>query len=83
MFANAFAYYLSKAGISLSAFIPSDALKMNGAGVSYYGQRFFGGNGDYAKAKNIAADFARKYGIIIYRRQYDPLRVDGKTHNGF
>lgn len=76
--ANAFAYYLAKAGISLSAFVPVDALKMNGAGVSYYGQRVFRVNGDYAKAKTIAADFARKHNILMTGGNTDPLRVEAK-----
>lgn len=76
--ANAFAYYLAKAGISLSAFIPVDALKMNGAGVSYYGQRVFRVNGDYAKAKNIAAEFAQKHNILMTGGNTDPLRVEAK-----
>ena len=76
--ANAFAYYLAKAGISLSAFIPVDALKMNGAGVSYYGQRVFRVNGDYAKAKGVAADYANKYNILMTGGNTDPLRVEAK-----
>ncbi|MDR1056854.1 MAG: pyridoxal-phosphate dependent enzyme [Prevotellaceae bacterium] len=76
--ANAFAYYLAKADISLSAFIPIDALKMNGAGVSYYGQRVFRVNGDYAKAKGIAAEFAKKNNILMTGGNTDPLRIEAK-----
>lgn len=76
--ANAFAYYMSKAGISLYAFIPQDALALNGAGVSYYGQRVFRVLGDYAKAKKVAQDFADKYHIQITGGNTDPLRVEAK-----
>lgn len=76
--ANAFAYYLGKAGISFSAFIPADALKMNGAGVSYYGQRVFRVQGDYSKAKKLAAEYAQKYNLLMTGGNTDPLRVEAK-----
>ena len=76
--ANAFAYYMAEAGISLSAFIPSDALEMNVAGVSYYGQRVFRVNGDYAKAKETAGNYATKYNIPMTGGNTDPLRVEAK-----
>jgi len=56
--ANAFAHYLAKAGISLSVFIPDDALMANEAGVSCYGQRVFRVRGDYALAKKLCAEFS-------------------------
>jgi len=37
--ANAFAHYLAEAGISLSVFIPNDALLANEAEVNSYGQK--------------------------------------------
>ncbi|MDR2564219.1 MAG: pyridoxal-phosphate dependent enzyme [Prevotellaceae bacterium] len=76
--ANAFAYYMAKAGISLSAFIPSDALVAHSAGVSYYGQRVFRVNGDYSKAKEIAREYAAKYKIPMTGGNTDPLRVEAK-----
>lgn len=76
--ANAFAFYFAKAGISLSAFISNDALKMNAAGVSYYGQKVFRAKGDYAKAKQLAADYAAKYNILMTIGNTDPLRVEAK-----
>lgn len=40
--ATAFSYYLAKAGISLSVFIPQDALMANEAEISSYGQKVLG-----------------------------------------
>ncbi len=76
--ASAFAYYLAKAGISLYVFIPSDALKANEAEISAYGQKVFRVNGDYAKAKKIAAEFSQKNNILISGGNIDPLRVEAK-----
>ncbi|MDR1886712.1 MAG: pyridoxal-phosphate dependent enzyme [Prevotellaceae bacterium] len=76
--ANTFACYMSKAGISLYAFIPENALEANSAGVSYYGQRVFRVTGDYAKAKKIAREFADKHGFLITGGNTDCLRVEAK-----
>lgn len=76
--ANAFAHYLAKAGISLSVFIPNDALKANEAEVSTYGQRVNRVNGDYSKAKEIAAHYSEKHGILLSGGNTDPMRVEGK-----
>ena len=76
--ANSFAYYMAKAGISLTAFIPQDALALNGAGVSCYGQKVFRVNHDYHQAKKVAAEYAKKYGILMTNGNTDPLRVEAK-----
>jgi threonine synthase len=76
--ANAFARYLSMAGISLYAFMPEDALAMNSAGAGCYGQRVFRVSGDYAKAKAVAKEFAEKHGFQITGGNTDPLRVEAK-----
>ncbi len=76
--ANAFAYYMAKAGVSLTAFIPQDALALNGAGVSCYGQKVFRVNNDYHQAKKVAADYAKKYSILMTNGNTDPLRVEAK-----
>jgi threonine synthase len=76
--ANAFACYMSKAGISLYAFVPGNALSMNSAGVSYYGQRVFRVSGDYAKAKRVANEFAVKNNFQMTGGNTDPLRVEAK-----
>lgn len=76
--ANAFAHYLAKAGISLSVFIPQDALMANEAEVNSYGQRLYRVQGDYTKAKTIAAQFNEKYRILISGGNIDPMRVEAK-----
>ena len=76
--ANTFAYYMAKAGVSLTAFIPQDALALNGAGVSCHGQKVFRVNNDYHQAKKVAADYAKKYGILMTGGNVDPLRVEAK-----
>ncbi len=76
--ANAFARYLAEAGISLSVFIPNDALKANEAEVSCYGQKVYRVNGDYAKAKKIAAEYSKKYNVLLSSGNTDPMRVESK-----
>lgn len=76
--ANAFAHYLAKADISLSVFIPNDALMANEAEVSSYGQRVNRVGGDYAKAKEIAAEYSEKYNILLSGGNTDPMRVEAK-----
>lgn len=76
--ANAFAHYLAKAGISLTVFIPQDALKANEAEVNTYGQRVVRVKGDYAKAKELAAKYSEKYGILLSGGNTDPMRVEAK-----
>jgi threonine synthase len=76
--ANAFAYYMSRAGIELYAFVPENALEMNIAGVSYYGQRVIRVFGDYAKTKAVAKEFADRNGFNMTSGNTDPLRVEAK-----
>ncbi len=76
--ANAFARYLAEAGISLSVFIPKDALKANEAEVSSYGQRIYRVDGDYAQAKKIAAEFSKKHNVLLSCGNVDPMRIEAK-----
>jgi threonine synthase len=76
--ANAFAHYLADAGISLAVFVPNDALKANEAEVNSYGQKLFRVNGDYAKAKEVAAAYSKKYNILMSGGNTDPMRVEAK-----
>ena len=76
--ASAYSYYLAKAGISLSVFIPQDALMSNEAEISSYGQKVFRVKGDYAMAKQVAAAYAEKHNILISGGNIDPMRVEGK-----
>jgi threonine synthase len=81
--ANAFAHYLAKAGISLSVFIPGDALKANEAGVSCYGQRVFRVRGDYNLAKKLCAEFSANHKIPMSGGNIDPARVEAKKTQVF
>ncbi|MBI9068171.1 MAG: pyridoxal-phosphate dependent enzyme [Salinivirgaceae bacterium] len=76
--ANAYAHYLAEAGISIAVFVPNDALKANEAEVNSYGQKLFRVNGDYAVAKKVAADYAKKYNILMSGGNIDPMRVEAK-----
>ncbi len=76
--ATAFSHYMAAAGISVSVFIPQDALMQNETEIGSYGQRVFRVLGDYSKAKEIAAQFAQKYNIQITGGNFDPLRVEAK-----
>ncbi len=75
---SAYSHYLAEAGISLSAFIPQDALMENVAEIASYAQRIFRVKGDYAKAKKIAAEFSEKYKILLSGGNHDPMRVEAK-----
>ena len=76
--ATAYAFYLSLAGVDTSIFIPNNALKASEAMISAYGQQVFRVNGDYAEAKVIAAEYAKKYGILLSSGNIDPIRVEAK-----
>lgn len=76
--ANAFSHYLAAANISLSVFMPQDAVASNIAEVSSYGQKAFKVKGDYAAAKRVAADYAKKYNIHMTIGNVDPIRVESK-----
>lgn len=81
--ANAFAHYMAKAGVSLSVFIPDDALKANEAGVSCYGQRVFRVEGDYSLAKKLAAGYASEHKVFMSGGNIDPARVEAKKTQVF
>lgn len=76
--ASAFSHYLAEAGINLAVFVPENALKANVAEVSAHGQRIFRVKGDYAAAKKVAADYAKKNNILMSGGNTDPLRVEAK-----
>lgn len=81
--ATAFAHYLSRAGISLSVFLPENALYDSVAHIGTYGQKVFSVKGDYAKAKQIASEYAKKYGLLITGGNLDPLRLEAKKTQVF
>ncbi len=76
--ATAYSRYLALAGVSLSVFIPGNAQLTHQSEMGTYGQRVFKVKGDYAKAKQLAAEYAKKYGILISLGNIDPIRVEAK-----
>jgi len=81
--ATAFAHYMSRAGVSLSVFLPENALNDSVAHIGTYGQKVFSVKGDYAYAKKVAADYANKYGLLITGGNLDPLRLEAKKTQVF
>jgi threonine synthase len=76
--ATSFAKYLAIAGVNCSVFIPDNALKASEAMISSFGQRVFRVKGDYSKAKSLAAEYSKKYNILISSGNIDPIRVEAK-----
>jgi threonine synthase len=76
--ATAFGKYLAMAGINAYIFMPIDALKASEAAINAFGQKVFRVQGDYAKAKELAAQFAEKHGFLMTGGNVDPLRVEAK-----
>lgn len=76
--ATAYAKYLSMADVNCSVFMPSDAMRASEATISSYGQQVFRVMGDYAKAKEIAAGYAKIHHIPMSTGNIDPIRVEAK-----
>lgn len=76
--ATAYAKYLSLAKVNCSVFMPEDAIKTSEATISSYGQQVFRVMGDYAKAKEIAAGYAKLHNIPMSTGNIDPIRVEAK-----
>ncbi len=76
--ATAYAKYLSMAGVNCSVFMPEDAIKTSEATISSLGQQVFKVMGDYAKAKEIAAAYAKLHNIPMSTGNVDPIRVEAK-----
>jgi threonine synthase len=74
--ATAYAKYLSMAKVNCSVFMPEDTLKASEATISSYGQQVFKVLGDYAKAKEIAAGYARIHNIPMSTGNIDPIRIE-------
>jgi len=76
--AVAFSRYLGSAGISVFAFIPQISIQLQEAEIGLFGQKVFRVNGDYAKAKHIAKEFAEKHNILLAAGNFDPMRIEAK-----
>ncbi len=81
--AAAFAHYMAKAGVSCSIFVPENSLSESEAHIGTYGQKLFRVKGDYAYAKKVAADYAKKYKLLITGGNLDPLRLEAKKTQVF
>ncbi len=81
--ANAFAQYLAKAGISATIFMPQDALRENFVHIGSLGQKVYIVKGDYAYAKKVAGEYAKKNNILITLGNLDPLRLEAKKTTTF
>lgn len=76
--ATAYGMYLSLAGVNASIFIPKNALKASEAMINAYGQQVLRVNGDYAKTKKIANEYAGNHHVLISAGNIDPIRVEAK-----
>ncbi len=76
--ATAYAKYLSLAGVNCSVFMPEDAIRASEATISSFGQQVFRVMGDYAKAKEVAAEYAKRHHIQISTGNIDPIRIEAK-----
>ncbi len=76
--ANAYAKYLSAAGILFYAFIPCNSSDAQEAGIASFAQKVFRVAGDYSSAKQLAADFAVKHHMILAAGNFDPMRIEAK-----
>ncbi|MDD4697379.1 MAG: pyridoxal-phosphate dependent enzyme [Fermentimonas sp.] len=76
--ATAYAKYLSMANVNCSVFMPEDTLKASEATISSYGQQVFKVLGDYAKAKELAAGYAKIHNIHMSTGNIDPIRIEAK-----
>jgi threonine synthase len=76
--ATSYSKYLALGDILCSVFIPDNALKASEAVISAFCQKVYRVTGDYAKAKVIAAQFAKQNKVLISSGNIDPIRVEAK-----
>ena len=76
--ATANARYLSKAGIRFTNFTPYTTNQVTIDEIHSYSQEVVMSTGDYAQAKQEAAGFSEKNGVLMSIGNIDPLRVEAK-----
>jgi threonine synthase len=76
--ATAYARYLSKAGIRFTNFAPSAMNQDTIDEIRSYNQEVVISAGDYAQAKQEAADFSEQNKVHMSIGNIDPLRVEAK-----
>ncbi|MHB9055786.1 MAG: threonine synthase [Paludibacteraceae bacterium] len=75
---TAYAKYLSIAGVNCSVFMPEDAIRASEATISSFGQQVFRVMDDYAKAKEVATNYAKQHHIQMSTGNIDPIRIEAK-----
>ncbi len=70
--------YLAINNISFYAFIPEDSSTLQESEIRSNGATVFRVNGDYAKAKILAKEFALKNNYLLGGSGVDPLRIEAK-----
>lgn len=76
--ATAYAKYLSLAGVAFKVFVPAGANEDSVQEILGFGQEVVRSQGDYARAKQEAADYARQNKVLISAGNFDPIRVEAK-----
>jgi len=74
----AYARYASDAKINLYVFIPENSSISQEAEIGCFGHKVFRVKGDYASAKQIAAEFAQAKNILLAAGNFDPMRIEAK-----
>jgi len=74
----AYSRYLAQAEISLTVFIPKTTLLIQESDISSFGQAVVRVDGDYHKAKEVAANFAKKHDFLLTGGNFDPMRLEAK-----
>lgn len=76
--AVAYSRYCAVGGITVYGFIPDNASVTQIAEVGLFGQRVYRVRGDYARTKEVAAEFARSHGFLQAGGNLDPMRNEAK-----
>ncbi|MDR1878170.1 MAG: pyridoxal-phosphate dependent enzyme [Bacteroidales bacterium] len=76
--ATAYGKYLAIAGINAAIFMPKNSVEASQAEIASYGQQVYSIDGDYTYTKQVAADYARKFSVLISSGNIDPIRIESK-----
>ncbi|MCF0177215.1 MAG: pyridoxal-phosphate dependent enzyme, partial [Bacteroidales bacterium] len=69
--------------VKFSVFVPSDVSEDTVKEISSHGQNLVISKGNYAQAKQEAAEYQKKYGTMLSSGNIDPLRVEAKRTMAF
>ncbi|MEG1910006.1 MAG: pyridoxal-phosphate dependent enzyme [Bacteroidales bacterium] len=76
--ATAFSKYLSLAGINVSVFVPQTMSLDSEIEMRAYGQQVIRVKGNYAYAKQMAAEYSQNNKILLSAGNIDPMRIEAK-----